>query len=100
MSTVMNGSDRYVVISADCHAGPKEPDDFGPYVDPEHREAFAEYVAQYAALRAARFPTGGRGLEDTVTFAERQKLAFVNLGVDELTAEEQAQKYYCSEEFV
>ena len=39
---MQSGSDRYLVISGDGHAGPPLPG-FAPYFDPEHREAFDRY---------------------------------------------------------
>ena len=36
--------DRYVMISADCHAG-APGEGYRPYVDPEYREQFDEYMA-------------------------------------------------------
>ena len=38
----MTAKDRYLMISADCHAAPKL-DDARAYVDPEYREAFDEW---------------------------------------------------------
>ena len=35
---------RHVVISADCHAGPRRARDYRPYVDPAHLETFDAYV--------------------------------------------------------
>jgi len=35
---------RHIVISADCHAGPRTAGDYRPYVDPAFREAFDAWV--------------------------------------------------------
>ena len=38
-------SDRYVVISSDCHAGlPCE--EYEPYLDPRFRPQFQDYIAE------------------------------------------------------
>jgi predicted TIM-barrel fold metal-dependent hydrolase len=39
------------LVSADCHAGPPVAD-FGPYVDPDHREEFGRFLAARAEWRA------------------------------------------------
>ena len=41
-------SDRLVLVSADCHAGPL-PDQAREYVDPAFRDAFDEWLADDAA---------------------------------------------------
>lgn len=43
---------HHVVISADCHAGPRRSEDYRPYVDPEYLKAFDDYVEHEA--RATR----------------------------------------------
>ena len=35
---------RHIVISADCHAGPRKPADYRPYVDPEYIADFDHWV--------------------------------------------------------
>src|SRR5271157_5227248 len=48
-----NTEDRYLVISADCHAGlPTEQ--YRPYVDPDFREAFDATIAERKGQAAAR----------------------------------------------
>ena len=37
-------SRNHIVISADCHAGPRKSADYRPYIDPGYRGAFDEYV--------------------------------------------------------
>src|SRR3954471_11042909 len=54
--------DRYVVISSDCHAVGR-PEDFRPYFETRHLDAYEDYCrAQEAAMAAARKATeeGGR----------------------------------------
>jgi predicted TIM-barrel fold metal-dependent hydrolase len=61
-----DASQRLVLVSADCHAGP-ELDGLGDYVDPRHADAFADYVTQtrrYDAQVAEIF-AGRRGAEFT-----------------------------------
>ena len=45
-------SRNHIVISADCHAGPRRSRDYRPYMDPEVLEAFDDYLEQEA--RATR----------------------------------------------
>ena len=41
--------DRYLIISSDCHAGlPNE--EYRPYLDPEHRDALDDYLANRDAM--------------------------------------------------
>lgn len=42
--------DRYLLISADCHAGP-ESGHYREYIDPEFREAYEEYLVNVAGMR-------------------------------------------------
>ena len=45
--------DRYLVISADCHAG-LPPEKYRDYLDPQYREEFdRQYTARMAMLDAA-----------------------------------------------
>ena len=44
------GSDRYVVVSADGHAG-LACEDYRPYLDGAYSEAFDQYLAERAAHR-------------------------------------------------
>ena len=51
MTTAAGASDRYLVISSDCHAGlPNEQ--YTEWLDPEHREAFTQSLAERARLMA------------------------------------------------
>jgi predicted TIM-barrel fold metal-dependent hydrolase len=45
--------DRYLIVSTDGHAG-LLPEKYGDYLDPKHRESFAERVAAEIAARATR----------------------------------------------
>lgn len=56
---------RYLVISADCHAGLPNPE-YRDYLDPEHREAFDQSLAQRALMEEE---LKGRGLRNE-DFAE------------------------------
>jgi predicted TIM-barrel fold metal-dependent hydrolase len=51
-------SDRYLVISSDCHAGP-ESGHYRDYMEPEFLDAYDEARAQRDAMRQA-MPRGGR----------------------------------------
>ena len=52
-------TDRAVLISADCHAGPPV-EQYGEYLDPRYRDDFADYLSARAEMRR-RF-LGGRSL--------------------------------------
>jgi len=43
-------SDRYVIVSSDCHAGPPA-DQYREYMDPGYRERYDEFLAGLAAMR-------------------------------------------------
>ena len=45
--------DRYLIVSTDGHAG-LLPEKYRAYVEPRHRDAFDEHVAEEIAMRAAR----------------------------------------------
>ena len=53
MTTADATADRYLMISADCHAAPKL-DDVREYVDPAWRESFDTWRAQLADRGAGR----------------------------------------------
>ena len=46
-------SDKYLVISADCHAG-LPADQYRAYVDPKFRDTYDEFVAAAENMRNAR----------------------------------------------
>jgi predicted TIM-barrel fold metal-dependent hydrolase len=48
-ATVMSGTDRYLVVSADGHAGPPVRE-FREFIDPQFRAAFDEYTRQVEAF--------------------------------------------------
>jgi hypothetical protein len=52
-STTDSSTDRYLMISADCHAAPRL-DDVRGYVEPEWREAFDAWRARRAESSADR----------------------------------------------
>jgi hypothetical protein len=55
--------DRYLVISADCHAGlPNEQ--YRPYIDPQYREAFDDFLVQREAMRQQFQIMGNKEFED------------------------------------
>ena len=55
-------SDNYMVISSDCHAGlPNEQ--YREWLDPEHRDAFDEFLRQRAAMEAQLRESGLRNEE-------------------------------------
>jgi predicted TIM-barrel fold metal-dependent hydrolase len=55
---------HYVIISADCHAGPESPV-YRDYLDPQHREAFDAELAEreriLQTMRAQHFGEAGEG---------------------------------------
>jgi predicted TIM-barrel fold metal-dependent hydrolase len=68
---------RYLVISADCHAGPL-PGEARAYVDPDHREAFDAWLADAAGQAARRAEHIGEPLfaEEAVDeFAAQDRVA-------------------------
>ena len=63
----MGNNDRYIIISADCHAGlPCE--EYRPYLDPKYSEAFEGYLAERKAIRDQRMADSG----DYVTHWEEE----------------------------
>jgi len=46
-TTAPSDTERYTIISADCHAG-ASMDQYAEYLDPEHREELAAWRAKYA----------------------------------------------------
>lgn len=61
----MKGSDgmrRYLMISSDCHAGLPNAD-YREWLDPEHRPAFDEFLAQRAAMEVELASSGLRNQE-------------------------------------
>jgi len=57
----MQPSDRYLLISADCHAGPL-PDVMRSYVAPKYREAYDAWRADTAGLSARRAEHTGEAI--------------------------------------
>ncbi len=54
----MDATDRYLIISADCHAGlPCE--EYRPYLDGKYHDAFDAYVAERHAVRDQRMADSG-----------------------------------------
>src|SRR5262249_55232163 len=73
----MTCMDRYLLISADCHAGPRAEDARG-YVDPRHRAAFDAWLADGAAMLRRRAEHTGEavyGEEALGDFAAEEKVA-------------------------
>ena len=60
--------DRLLLISADGHAGPPIAD-YGPYVDPDHRDDFADFVVAREAWRAERNRSMGLHEDDELVHA-------------------------------
>jgi len=55
--------ERYMVISSDCHAGlPNE--EYRPYLDPQHRGAFDDFLAEREAARQQFAIMGNKEFED------------------------------------
>ena len=57
-------SERLIVVSADCHAGPDKMSDFRSYVEPAFRDDYDDYVARidaYEAQLEQRGPSGRGG---------------------------------------
>ena len=74
-------SDRYLLISGDCHAGPPLPG-FAPYFDPEHRDAFARYWKARPNAAAAEAAVGG----DLEALAESMGAFMQATGASDTTA--------------
>ena len=56
-------SERYMVISSDCHAGlPNE--EYRPYLDPQYRDAFDVFLAEREAARQQFAIMGNKEFED------------------------------------
>ncbi len=69
--------DRYLLISADCHAGPL-PDQARGYVDPKHRAAFDAWLADAEAMLRRRAEHTGEAIygdEALGDFATEDKVA-------------------------
>ena len=55
---IVDATDRYLIISADCHAGlPCE--EYRPYLDGKYHDAFDAYVAERHAVRDQRMADSG-----------------------------------------
>src|SRR5207249_3642760 len=71
---------RYLVISSDCHAGlPNEQ--YREWLDPEHRPAFDEFLAQRAAIETELAKAGLRN-EDFAEEWERENAEGLRGGWD------------------
>src|SRR5436305_10967559 len=55
-------SERYLVISSDCHAG-RPNEEYRPYLDPGYREAFDESLERRKAM-AAQSAMGNKDFEE------------------------------------
>lgn len=56
-------TDRYMIISSDCHAGlPNE--EYRPYLDPEFRDAFDAHLAEREAMREQFQIMGNKDFEE------------------------------------
>src|SRR5215510_8335842 len=53
MSQTMESTDRVVMVSSDCHAGPPHMADFRPYAETTYLEAFDDYAARVEAYESA-----------------------------------------------
>src|SRR5262245_61887399 len=73
---------NYVVVSADTHASPDSLDQFLSYVDPEHREAVAEFgdMSSTAITMFGGFDPGEVDEPDPVRATAARRLA--GMGVD------------------
>src|SRR5262245_8516666 len=73
----MPASDRYLLISADCHAGPRAEVARG-YVDPKHRAAFDAWLADAAGMARHRAEHTGEAIygdEALADFAAEEGVA-------------------------
>ena len=75
----MPASDRILLISADCHAGPL-PDTIRSYVSPKHRAAFEAWHADQAGMLARRAEHTGEAIYGDEAMADFQVEDAVNHG--------------------
>lgn len=74
--------DRYLLISADCHAGPL-PDQMRTYVEPNYRKRFDEWVGDVDGLMARRAEHTGAAIYGEEALGEfAQEDAIVHGGMD------------------
>ena len=66
-------SDKYLVISSDCHAG-LPADQYREYVDPKFRDTYDEFVAEAESMRNARMgPSEDRATPGSRSGARRSR---------------------------
>jgi predicted TIM-barrel fold metal-dependent hydrolase len=92
-------SRRHIVISSDCHAGPRKAADYRPYVDPDYRGEFDAYVERERRTTRNLFgaeveTTSGAGDE---AFRARRIASLKALGVPDELAELNVETHYRSE---
>ena len=75
----MPASDRILLISADCHAGPL-PDTIRSYVSPKHRAAFEAWHSDQAGMLARRAEHTGEAIYGDEAMADFQVEDAVNHG--------------------
>jgi predicted TIM-barrel fold metal-dependent hydrolase len=74
--------DRYLLISADCHAGPL-PDQMRSYIDPGYRERFDQWVADVDGLMARKAEHTGAAIYGAEALGDfEQQDAIVHGGMD------------------
>ena len=74
--------DRYLLISADCHAGPL-PDQMRSYIDPGYRERFDQWVADVDGLMARKAEHTGAAIYGEEALDDfSQQDAIVHGGMD------------------
>ncbi len=97
-----SASRRHIVISADCHAGPRKAADYRPYVDPGYLGEFDDYVQREE--RATRNLFGAEVPETSAVgdeaFRARQIANRKALGVPDDIAELNVETHYRSEESI
>ncbi len=95
-------SRKHIVISADCHAGPRKAADYRPYVDPAYRDEFDAYVQREE--RATRNLFGAEVQQTSAVgdeaFRARQIANRKALGVPDDIAELNVETHYRSEQSV
>lgn len=90
---------RHVVISADCHAGPRKPADYRPYVDPAYMADFDAWVQAEERTTLNLFGAEVAKTSDAgdTAFRDRRTAQLVALGVPESSARLNVETHYRSE---
>ena len=94
-----SASRKHIVISSDCHAGPRKSADYRPYIDPSVRSEFDDYVEREERATRNLFgaevgPAAGKGDE---AFRSRRIAQLKALGLPDDIAELNVETHYRSE---